>query len=115
MNSQDPLFVIYLLFIRLATIAAGVVAIRYGYNLFVSAVYKVDTSSKNTVIAGRIGDYELKFSIASPGAIIISLSIAAAPPEIKRNQAIKHQNESGPFNKHLEVTEIRLPHFRFTL
>ena len=112
MNSQDALFVIYLLSIRLATIAAGVVAIRYGYKLFVSAVFKVDTSNNNTVITGRIGDYELKFSTASPGAIlalfgaiIISLSIAAAPPELKREQTIKHQNESGKTSTTIQTTE----------
>lgn len=112
MNSQDTLFVIYLLSIRLATIAAGVIAIRYGYKLFVSAVFKVDTSNKNTLIAGRIGDYELKFSTASPGAvlalfgaIIISLSIAAVPPELKRNQTIKHQNESGKTSTTIQTTE----------
>lgn len=112
MNSPDALFVIYLLSIRLATIAAGVVAIRYGYNLFMSAVFKVDTNNKNTVITGRMGDYELKFSTASPGAIlaffgviIISLSITAAPPELKRDQTIKHQNDSAKTSTTIQTIE----------
>jgi|GEM_PF-6803578 len=110
MISHDALFVIYLLSIRLATIAAGVIAIRYGYKLFISAVFKVDSDS-STQIIGRMGEYQLKFSTASPGAIlglfgvvIICFSIAAAPPELKREQTFQQQNENGKSSTTLQTT-----------
>lgn len=72
--------------------------IRYGYKLFAAGVFKADTSRANTEMSGRVGEYELKFKTAAPGAvlflfgaIIIVLAIASAPPELTRQKKIMHE------------------------
>ena len=96
MTDSEVLFVLYLIAVRLSTIAAGVMVIRYGYKLFAAGVFKADTGGATTELAGRVGEYELKFKRATPGAvlglfgaIIIVIAIAAAPPELTRQKKIK--------------------------
>jgi tetratricopeptide (TPR) repeat protein len=112
MIDSEALFVIYLTVVRLGTIVAGVMAIRYGYKLFAAGVFKVDIGGATTEMAGRVGNYELKFKTAAPGAVlglfgamIIIITIAAAPPELTRKKKIKQEVSGQGLKTTVETTE----------
>ena len=112
MADSEVLFVLYLIAVRLSTIAAGVMVIRYGYKLFAAGVFKTDTGGATTELAGRVGEYELKFKTATPGAvlgffgaIIIVIAIAAAPPELTRQKKIKVEGKGQAKTTTIETTD----------
>ena len=93
MYDYTPHFVIYLTLVRLALIGAGIVAIHYGYKLFVAGVFGTNTSGATTEVGGGIGNYQFKFKAAAPGsvlglfgAVIIVFTMVAAPPELTRDR-----------------------------
>lgn len=112
MTDSEVLFVLYLIAVRLSTIAAGVIVIRYGYKLFAAGVFKADTGGSTTELVGRVGEYELKFKTAAPGAvlglfgaIIIVIAIAAAPPELTRQKKIKVEGRGQARTTTIETTD----------
>jgi hypothetical protein len=112
MFDYSCLFVVYLTLVRLALIAAGIGAIHYGYKLFGAGVFKMDRGGANTEMSGRIGDYEFKFKTAAPGtvlglfgAVIIVVTMLAAPPELTRDKKTKEETSGITRTITVESTE----------
>jgi len=112
MVDSDALYVLYLLVVRIGTIVAGIAAIRYGYKLFAAGVFKADPDAAKTELSGRVGDYEFKFATAAPGsvlalfgALIITMTMLAAPPERSRDAVETVQDQATGVTRTVESHE----------
>ena len=106
----EVIFVLYLLFFRIAIISAGVVSIVLGYRLF---CHGIDNTTKGTSLDSSIAGMKFKLQNAAPGTvfaafgvIIISAMLLSSPPSYEaavENRQISTQEgeEQG------EITESR--------
>lgn len=88
-------FIIYLLFYRLAIIAAGIVSIVLGYRLFIKGVFPIE-SKGTTEVGGTFGEVKFTLKNAAPGTVfalfgivLISVMLVKLPPELITNDLKK--------------------------
>jgi hypothetical protein len=97
-------YFVYATLFKLAALAAGVMSIAFGYNLFIKGI--LASGTKGTTLKADAGDYRITLRNAAPGtffalfgAVILAITVFKGQPEIVlrpiKNAVTESPNNSG--------------------